>query len=573
MTNYRLDLRLLKCVLVCIFWYKLGDNATDQLIILVCLRTASKMADHSRGKHRNETDSWQSLRLFLFYRIGLWAVLLLMFMLELQNNAFGEGFPTLFRTTCILILLINFVLLPVTIYKKLQFRRLVILNGLLDIVGLTILLFSSHNGLSSGVALLMIPTIAAVASLLPGRIAVGFAALSTIAILGLLLFSADENINYSLAGFHGIIYFIVASVALKLARRAEESELALSSRDEDLSNLATMNEEIIDRLNSGIIVVGDDGRVRMINQSAWKIIGDPRLKRPLRLIDLSTDIYTNFSVWKKRKDDRIYHQDAPTEHTQPFESRFVSAGKGKNVATLIFLEDTAEKNKQVQEEKLASLGRLTASIAHEIRNPLSAIHHSAQLMDESEFLTNEHDIRLVDIIKNQSRRINKIIENVLGLSRRAKPVAESINLTTWLPELVKEYRHTELKQGNTINLDTPDKTASPVLFDSDQLRQVLWNLFTNAENHANSTDNVIITVNYDASPDFDFTHIDVIDNGSGIDQSQQRQLFEPFFTTHNNGTGLGLYVSRELCISNGGSLNYVALPDAGSCFRIKLPVA
>ncbi len=538
------------------------------------------MVDHSRGKHRNELDSWQSLRLFLFYRIGLWAVLLLMFLLELSINFKDEGFPTLFMATAISVLIANFILLPVTLYKIIRFKPLVIINGVLDLVGLTILLFSSSNGLSSGLALLMIPTIAAVGSLLPGRIAVAFAALSTIALLGLLVFSRyyyiSKDPNYTLAGFQGIVYFIVASVAVKLARRAEESTIALTARDQDLSNLVEMNEEIIDRLGSGVIVVGDDGRIRMINQSAWKILGNPGVKHPLRLIELSSEIYTNFSLWKKRKDNKNYHQTAADANTPPFECRFVAVGDGNKSATLVFLEDIAEKNRQVQEEKLASLGRLTASIAHEIRNPLAAVSHSAQLLEESADLANKDDSRLINIIQTQSQRINQIIENVLGLSRRSSPVTESINLSQWLTTAIEEYRHADLKPENQITLDF-QKSDQLVCFDGNQLRQVLWNLLANAQDHASkqtATENgITITLKGNVIADTEFTHIDVIDDGKGIEENAQRQLFEPFYTTHRAGTGLGLYVSRELCISNGGTLDYVPLPGKGSCFRIKLPVS
>ena len=238
--------------------------------------------------------------------------------------------------------------------------------------------------------------------------------------------------------------------------------------------------------------------------------------------------------------------------------------------SVIYLNDNTEIEKQVQETKLASLGRLTASIAHEIRNPLGAISHAAQLLDESSEL-HKADKRLAKIIQDQSIRLNNIINNVLRLSRREKSKPENIQLRDWLQKFIQEFSRTNDMKSDwaSLNITPSDGT---VMMDSNNLHQVLWNLCENAKKYGvRRGKDLHIQLLADINNPQTRPYLDVIDNGPGITADHQAQLFEPFFTTSDTGTGLGLYLSRELCKNNGGDLRYIITSGSGTCFRIEFP--
>lgn len=531
------------------------------------------MVDYARGKHRNEKRSWHSLRLFLLYRIGLAALLLILFYLD-RHNDLGVKNKSLYLSTTYALLSLNLLLTFPTYLKWLSFRWLVFIMAGADILALTMLVHSSA-GLSGGLALLIIPSIAGVGLLLPGRMALFFAAIAALAILGELVYGTWTYLywqpNYTMAGIHGMLYFAIASLAAKLARRVKESEATVTELDKNLTSVTEMNEQIIDNMQSGVCVVGDDGRVRLINQTAQRLLGASKASNTLRLADLSDSLYTSFSVWRKRRDDRTYEHNAITESGSDFEARFIQAGEGKQTVTLIFLQDISERNRQLQAMKLASLGRFTASIAHEIRNPLGAISHATQLLQESPSLK-EEDMRLVEITETNTKRMNHIIEDILNLSRRNPSSPETISLYSWLQKLLAEYRQQKLTAENELQMHftASDKT---VTFDANQLRQVLWNLLNNAQSHGHSDQKTVtIKLKGDIPDNATFAYIDIINDGAQISEENAKQLFEPFFTTSNDGTGLGLYLSRELCENNGGSLDYVKQSDGKTCFRIKLPI-
>jgi len=217
--------------------------------------------------------------------------------------------------------------------------------------------------------------------------------------------------------------------------------------------------------------------------------------------------------------------------------------------------------------KLASLGRLTASIAHEIRNPLSAISHAGQLLAESPQLQ-ASDTRLTDIIQQHSQRMNSIIENILQLSRLQRSHPEEFLLKPWLQDFVTTFCSTQGIETRYITIDiAPLDTL--VRIDPTQLNQVLWNLCHNGLRYSvKQTGNLRLTLHGGINNESVNPFLEVIDSGPGVSQDALDHLFEPFFTTEPKGTGLGLYISRELCESNQARLNYIPTPGRGSCFRI-----
>jgi two-component system sensor histidine kinase PilS (NtrC family) len=232
----------------------------------------------------------------------------------------------------------------------------------------------------------------------------------------------------------------------------------------------------------------------------------------------------------------------------------------------VFLEDASRLNQRFQQVRLASLGRLTASIAHEIRNPLAAINHASQLLEEA--LQNSPDSKLTEIISTQVERLNSVIENVLQLSREQSGTSEPIRLLPWLEKFKDEYATSQGLDKQQIKLQVAPENMT-VLFDSTQLHQVMWNLCGNAVNHARvPLDQVSITMRGGIDTESRQPFVDVIDNGPGIDAKTAANIFEPFFTTSNEGTGLGLFITKEVVESNRAKIRHVALPAGGTCFRI-----
>ncbi|MCC6207964.1 MAG: HAMP domain-containing histidine kinase, partial [Gammaproteobacteria bacterium] len=204
-----------------------------------------------------------------------------------------------------------------------------------------------------------------------------------------------------------------------------------------------------------------------------------------------------------------------------------------------------------------------ASIAHEVRNPLGAISHASQLLAESPHL-DPGDSRLTEIIQDHSARVNAIIENIMQLSRRGRAHPEELMLKPWLNQFINEFTSGEGLAPGRVRLEvTPGDTR--VQMDPGQLHQVLWNLCQNGIKHGSAGGTLTLRAGIGA--DSNNPYLDVIDNGPGVDPKLQQQIFEPFFTTASDGTGMGLYIARELCASNQARLNYLANPLGGR-FRI-----
>ena len=226
--------------------------------------------------------------------------------------------------------------------------------------------------------------------------------------------------------------------------------------------------------------------------------------------------------------------------------------------------------KQTQQIKLASLGRLTASIAHEIRNPLGAIGHAAQLLEESEALT-AADLRLTSIISEHTRRVNTVVENVLQLSRPGTSLPQHIRLHPWLDDFVDEFTHSGLCHRGQISYRVEPEDLE-VYMDPNLLHQVVWNLCQNAASHGDvGVEPVFIRLLGGHSEASRIPYLDIIDTGPGVAAEIADQIFEPFFTTGGSGTGLGLYIAREICESNQAQLRLHPVPEGGSRFRITFP--
>ncbi len=437
-----------------------------------------------------------------------------------------------------------------------------------DIV-ILLLVLHCFGGLSSGLVILLIFTVGIAGLLLRLESALFFAALISIGIiveawLETRTGGSDQALQ---AGIYGIATFATALGTSLLGRWGREYQLLAERRRNDLVGLEQVNDLIIRRMRSGVMVVDAELKVRQMNESAWYLLGNPPVSER-RLNVIAPALVERLELW--RKTGQAEEEGLLLRATQAaVVPQFVRLPGVLGEATLIFLEDTSVVSRRARDLAQASLARLSASIAHEIRNPLGALSHAAQLLGESEVLPKQ-DRRLVEIIRNHSARMNDIVENVLKLSRRERAQIEQVNVTEWLRTLASEFREQRNLPESRLKVEAP-RSGIEVLIDPTQLEQAVTNLMDNALRHAASdTHQPTITLRLSPIRGHREMALDVIDDGPGIPLEKRSQIFEPFFSTHKQGSGLGLFLARQLCDANQAPLEYVQIPNAGACFRILL---
>lgn len=512
--------------------------------------------------------TWKPLAFLNIYRLVLSAVFTTLLIVRDKPFYVGAVHPTLALSTMAVYLAFATVC-SVLIYRRWpRFTLQTYLQISVDILAVTVLMYAS-GGAGSGVGMLLVVAIASGSIIMAGTTAYFFAALAAIATLAEEVFAFATNSfppNYTQAGFLGTTFFATALLAYVLATRARESEELAAQRGVDLENLTQLNEHVIQRMQSGIIVVDSDHRVRLMNESAWHMLSMPTVRDRARIDEIAPNLGTQLTHWR---DNFAYtprsFRALPTG--TDLIPRFTRLGSPTAPGTLIFLEDATFMAQQAQQMKLASLGRLTASIAHEVRNPLGAISHAGQLLSESPQL-DTGDKRLTEIIRNQSRRVNSIIENVLQLSRRERSNPQSLPLRSWIDSFIQEFVlvHRVDAREIAININPPDVE---IHVDPTQLQQVLTNLCDNALRHSIAAPtSPKVELRGGLTRESGGPFLDVIDHGPGIAPENADHIFEPFFTTETTGSGLGLYIARELCEINRARLHYIPVPSGGACFRI-----
>ena len=517
--------------------------------------------------------SWRVLITLNVFRLLVAALLLGLFFMGGEPRIFGDRYPIPFATSATVYLL--FAIVFATSLRQRWARASVqaAIQMLVDIV-LVVALMHTSGGIGSGLGGLLIVFVGAGSLALPGQIPAIKGAIATFAILGeqvLAQFSgAVDAVNYPAAGVLSAVVFSISLAVSPLARRIQESEALARQRGVDLQNLSELNEYIVQHLRESIIVVDVNNQIRLSNASAARLLGTTELfrSRPLReasepladylrrwRVDHALSSHPEFTLVNEGNSARI------TAHLAP-----LGKGGDRSGPLLVFLEDASIFNARVQQSKLASLGRLSASIAHEIRNPVGAMSHAAQLLGEADSLTAD-DKRLTDIIQTHSSRVSHIIDNVLQLSRRDSGAPERFLIRPWLEDFAREFTRTlELQEGELAIEDVPDDLE--VRMDKSHLRQVLWNLCDNAVKYASETGGILVELHAGRVEAQGRPYLEVRDHGLGVDPATAEQIFEPFFTARSGGTGLGLYISRELCELNRATLLYLDRTGGGSIFRI-----
>jgi two-component system sensor histidine kinase PilS (NtrC family) len=525
------------------------------------LRTTPELAELANP----DAYSWRPLRILGIYRMVIVAGVVLAFLGTQSTPWMKTSQPTLFLDVALTYLGLSVLVYVLSAQKRPTFIWQVYGQAAIDVVAIALLIFASGS-LDSGLGMLMVVATAGASMLMNLRAALFFAALATLLLLTLQVLShlqsGHSGLGYSQAALLGMTIFITALLSSLLSRRARYNQNLADQRGHDLKSLEALNSFIVQRLDAGVVVLDAHDRVRLLNKASWSLLGRPGRVRDLSVNELSGSLAACLGDWK-------HGQPVASRRLQPdgpdIALRFRPLGERGSQGTLIFLENMTDTRARVQQAKLASLGQLSANIAHEIRNPLGAITHAAQLLEESPAL-NDGDKRLLAIILKQSGRLNTLVQSVLQMSRRKPSQRQTIRLKAFLQQLKIELQEQYPHQDYHIQVATTPSHLT-IEFDEDHLRQILTNLCHNAIVHGRR-EGVRLSIVVRGYVADGGCAIEVSDNGTGISGDVAQHLFEPFYTTASNGTGLGLYLCQELCESNGARLTLVPQP-VGACFRIE----
>jgi two-component system sensor histidine kinase PilS (NtrC family) len=445
-----------------------------------------------------------------------------------------------------------------------------VLQATVDIVVLMLILHTS-GGVASGLGLLLLVPVGGLAFLLRPRAALFLAAVAAIAVLGHTIWqqlSGHADIgSYATAGLLGAVLFLSATAASVVASRMRESEDLVRQKDVDLANLAELSQYIVQHLRESLLVVDAADRIRLINESAAQILSDSQAVPGALLGEVSPRLLYSLSTWRQSELEEITPSSfVAADGARVIQPHFAPLGGHSPGPTLIFLEDTSLMSERVQQSKLAALGRLSASIAHEIRNPVGAMSHAGQLLAESPVIGPE-ERRLTEIIRSNSERVSTIINNVLQLSRREATRPERLLLGDWLEDFVREFVETMQFPLAYIRI-IEEADDLEVRFDPTHLRQVVWNLCDNAMKYGEAQIGAGLEIKLGRLTPSMRPYLEVADRGPGIEAEAVDRIFEPFFTGRKGGTGLGLFIARELSQLNRAILLYEPRTGGGSVFRV-----
>ena len=508
---------------------------------------------------RAEESFWISLGYFNLYRVAVATLFLTLTVVYDDELKFGAYWLDFFRYVAAGYLFLAIVFHGVLRSRR-QFNLQLSLHAGLDIVAITLLMYAS-GGVRSGLGVMLLISLIGAAIIAPRRLSFLYAALASIALLleqGYWVLAHDApTTDFLQPSLLAMSCFAGAGITGWLAQRVATNERLARQRGRELEMQTRVNQLVIQDMHDGVVVLDHDGRVVQHNPQAQRLL---RAERVLG-VDIASLVPRFAESWGGWRSGQVAAATPANFQVRGRDIglRLLDTGRQEGFRVL-FIEDTTRAREQAQQLKLAALGRLTASIAHEIRNPLAAISHAAELLQEEK--RTEDRARLTHIIHDNTLRLERLVSDVLQLSRRDRISAEPIRVQPWLEEFLDEFVANESVPRSRFAVDAPADLW--VHFDREHLRQVLWNLLRNAVRYAREEPGAVrLALRSDA----DGVEISVIDNGPGVDAAKQAQLFEPFFTTEAKGTGLGLYLARELCAANRATLEYVDdMP--GAHFRI-----
>ena len=514
-----------------------------------------------------DDTTWSTLLVFCVYRIVLAVMAGMAFAFFNHFFMLGVTQPQVVLPTVLSYGIASLALVVPARMREPNLTLQVTAGVVTDVVAIVMLMYAS-GGVRSGLGVVLLVSLAAAGLITRGRLAFFHAAFASIALLleqtfQVWRFEAAAQ-DFLQAGLTSAAFFATAGLASTLAQYARTSEQIAEERKIDLANLSQINELVIRDMQDGILVVDGNGRIRQSNPRAVQLLGPLSPGRWPAIADYAPEIARLLESWRKGSETTFMQLRAPRSAGE-LQVHFVPIGTGDPPPAVIFVEDVGRMRAQAQQMKLVALGRLTASIAHEIRNPLSSIGHAAELLEE-DGAVEPGGKRLLDIIRGNVLRLDRIVQEVLYLNRRDRAQAEPIDPAAYLAQFAQEFGLVEKIPAEAIDVQV--RTRQRMLFDRQHLDQVLWNMVRNAWRHGKQQPGSVRVI-VGPSPAPGRLVLEVLDDGPGVAPEAQAHLFEPFFTTEAQGTGLGLYIARELCEGNGARLEYVD-DSGGGHFRVTL---
>lgn len=518
--------------------------------------------------------AWRVVGLVNLYRLLVAGGLFVASLIGTAQDILGIEQPRSLAIICAVYFLAGVGLIALRRLPFTGLRLLTLTHALIDSLAIALILWAS-GGIQSGFGILLLLPIGAMALLARNRDAFFMAAAATVAVLiqqvSWNLTPGHSNEGYVGAGMLGVVLFLAALSVRPLANRLLQSEALVRRQELDLANLAQLSQYIVQHLRESILVVDQDDRIRLINEPAANILGNANAWPDALLGECSPRLLFLLSAWRQRDDGQETSSFSAADGARLIQPHFANLGATRPGPVLIFLEDTSLLAEKVQQSKLAALGRLSASIAHEIRTPIGAMSHAGQLLAESQAISAE-DRRLTQIIRDNAERVSRIVENVLELSRRSLRRPERIDLPSWISEFWAEFCATQQVTAAQLRIAVSAEEGRDleVSVDPTQLHQVMWNLCQNAMTHGQAAGirNEAVQIRFGRMATNGRPYVEVADKGPGIASEDLERVFEPFFTKAARGTGLGLFLARELAQANGATLLHETPPEGGSVFRL-----
>lgn len=511
---------------------------------------------------------WRSIRLFSCYRLFI-SILLISFYFLTPDTRSLENYNTgNFVETSVLYFVFSLVMLVLAWLKWPKFSGLITFLTLTDI-GFILLIMLASGGIKSSYGLLLVSTIAISGLIIQGRLAIFYAAVASI---GLLLLQAyqviiwgSEYTEYSQSALLSMGLFATAWLAYTLSKRGSASEALAEKRGIHLESLSQINALITQEMNDGVLVFDINLNLLHHNPKATQLLlGEKDSERDEVPFNSSIpelkQLIKDWLLYPRTVDTISYHSPI-TERT--LKCRLITQLTG----IVIFLQDLSQVQTQAQQTKLAALGRLTANIAHEIRNPLSAISHANQLLQET--VIDSTSQRMLKIINDNVDRLNQMVSDILELNRRDRTNQQQFALNDFLLEFYDQFCPAEKVTPECFLLVLPNINTQ-IYFDWRHLNQILWNLCKNGWRHSRQT-RQSLSLNVHLNQKKSLLTIEVVNDGVPIPDEIRVHLFEPFFTTESTGTGLGLYIAKELTEANNATIS-CANVESGALFKLEIKI-
>lgn len=499
--------------------------------------------------------------LYTSYRLIIALSLTLIFLITLEHQSEYYQYPSLYFYALIVYSLLSLGQLLLLKYYKHRINKQILTLCMVDLVFLNTLTFAL-GGPNISIGLLFVIAVFTSNFLLTKHQSLFVTLIAVICVVYQQFFGslfADtslNNIGNSL--LLSFLFFVVYGIGQFAIQRFKLLDSLNTFQSNELFKLQNINRYILEQIEVGYLVLDESFTIMVSNPAACTLLGVSPLYayEQFHLAAFQPELFDILRNESITDGDRFQFESTQSSYT--IDVRVQNLIVPHQALTLLILEDTQKLNQKVQQLKLAALGQLSASIAHEIRNPLAAIVQANELSEQS---NDAQKTILSQMISKQAKRIDNIIRDTLDMAKNRKTISTIIPLKKCIEECLAQDL-SDVQNHVKIEIDP----QLSIRFDEFQLRQVLINLVRNAIRHNTPDIEQILIHAYLHNA---IIHIDVIDYGPGIEQQNQSQLFQPFFSTEINGTGLGLYLSQSICEANQAKLSYVEQKKQGACFRVE----